>query len=593
MLKTGDFRFRLPTLIVLIALILTTQARAQQVSINATVSETNPYKGERIVLTVEISGDNFRSIELPKLPTLTGLQYMSVSPNTSQSFSIINGVTSRKYSYSYFLQTMDIGDFTISPIIVVIDGKEFSTNPVNIKVLDRNTATSREATDSMRDIFLRIEVTDRTPYVNQQIMASVVLYFKQTTEVLSYQPNPSWKAEGFWKEDLDDGRETQTESVVIDGVRYRKATLLQYALFPSKTGRLTISPYEVAFNIRVPPSGNQPFAGWGSFGSSQRTIDLSSDPITVNVRDLPIGLTGSPLGAVGQFEISRRLSKSNVLVGEAIELTTDISGVGNIALVSRPDYSFPDGFEVYEPQIQSNINRSGSRVNGNKMIKDVFIPRRPGEFTIPEMTVSWYNDRTNSWQTSRLASITIKVDRDPNAVNIASQAVVSSGQILMGFAVWTTVDSTPITVRIWFWLGLLSPIIVFGTGYTVMKYTNKMNTDQGFARLKRAASAAEKRFGAAVDSASSGDIKTGYGNIHRGLAGFIGDRLNLPPAGIADSEYYDALVNTGVDRDVSNQIHQLLHTCSTIRFAPVTDQATFEIDLKKARIFVALLRKSI
>jgi hypothetical protein len=591
--KIGDFRVTLLPFIAAFVIVLSTQGMAQQVSVNATVSETNPYKGERIVLTVEISGDNFRSIELPKLPTLSGLQYMSVSPNTSQSFSIINGVTSRKYSYSYFLQTLDIGDYTIAPIVVVIDGKEFSTNPVTIKVLDRNSAASRETTDTMRDIFLRIEVSDRNPFVNQQILANVVLYFKQATEVLSYQPNPSWKAEGFWKEDLDDGREARTESVVIDGVRYRKATLMQYALFPSKSGRLTISPYQVAFNIRIPPSANQPFAGWGGFGSSQRTVDLSSEPVTVNVRDLPSGSTGVSLGAVGQFEISRRLSKSSVLVGEAIELSTDISGVGNIALVSRPDYSFPDGFEVYEPQVQSNINRSGSRVNGNKMIKDVFIPRRAGEFIIPEITVSWYNDRTNSWQSSRLAAITINVERDPNAVNVASQASVSSGQLLTGLAMWTIADSTPITDRIWFWLGLLSPFVVFGAGFTLMKYTNKMNTDVAYARSKKAASAADKWFAAAATSASSGDIKAGYGNIHKGLAGFIGDRLNLPPAGVSDSEYFEALKKTKLGSETAKQIHQLLNTCSTIRFAPVTDQATFEADLRNARNYLSLLRKAI
>ncbi len=591
--KIGDFRLLLLPLIALFATAFSLQAVAQQVSVNAMVSESNPYKGERIVLTVEISGDNFRSIELPKLPTLSGLQYMSVSPNTSQSFSFINGVTSRKYSYSYYLQTLDIGEFTISPIIVVIDGKEFSTNPVKIKVLDRNSAASREVTDTMRDIFLRIEVSDRNPYLNQQILANVVLYFKQTTEVLSYQPNPSWKAEGFWKEDLDDGREAQTESVVIDGVRYRKATLMQYALFPSKSGRLIISPYQVAFNIRVPPSGNQPFAGWGGFGSSQRTVDLSSEPVTVNVRDLPAGSIGTPIGAVGQFEIKRRVSKSNVLVGEAIELTTDISGVGNIALVSRPDYSFPDGFEVYEPQIQSNINRSGSRVNGNKLIKDVFIPRRAGEFTLPEMTVSWYNDRTNSWQSSRLAAVTIKVERDPNAVNVASQTSVSSGQILTGLAIWTMADATPITDRVWFWLGLLSPFLVLGAGYTYMKYTNKMNTDIAFSRSRKAAAAAERWFTTAALAASEGDIKGGYGSIHKGLAGFIGDRLNLPPAGLSDGDYHTAMSTTKAGSSVANKIVELLNTCSTIRYAPVTDQATFEADLKKAREFVALLRRSI
>jgi hypothetical protein len=591
--KIGNLRLALVLFVVLVASVFASQAVAQQVSVNALVNETNPYKGERIILTVEISGDNFRSIELPKLPVLSGLQYMSVSPNTSQSFSIINGVTSRKYSYSYYLQTLDIGDFTVPPITVSIDGKEYATEPLTIKVLDRNSAASRETADAMRDIFLRIEVSDRSPYVNQQILANVVLYFKQTTEVLSYQPNPSWKAEGFWKEDLDDGQEARTESVVMDGVRYRKATLLQYALFPSKSGRLTISPYQVAFNVRVPPSASQPFAGWGGFGSSQRTIDLSSEPVTVNVRDLPSGSVGTSLGAVGQFEIRRRVSKTDVLVGEAIELVTDISGVGNIALVSRPEYNFPEGFEVYEPETQSNINRSGSRVNGNKMIKDVFIPRRAGEFTIPELTVSWYNDRTNSWQSTRLAAITLRAERDPNAVNIASQTSVSSGQILTGLASWSMVDSAPITTQLWFWMGLLSPFVLFGIGYAFTQYSNKMNTDVAFARSKRAASKAESWFAEAAASAANGDIKAGYGNIHKGLAGFIGDRLNLPQAGVSDAEYRDALAKTKLDGNIIEQISILLTTCSTIRFAPVTDQATFETDLKRAREYVSQLRKAI
>lgn len=591
--KIGKIKAYTFPIVLLLALVLHVQVVAQQVTVNATVSETNPYKGERVVLTVEVSGDNFRSIDLPKLPTLSGLQYLSVSPNTSQSFSIINGVTSRKYSYSYYLQTLDIGEFTVPPIIVVIDGKEYSTGPVNIKVLDRSSAASNETADSMRDIFLRIEVSDRTPYVNQQILANVVLYFKQTTEVLSYQPNPSWKAEGFWKEDLDDGREARTESVVIDGVRYRKATLMQYALFPSKSGRLTISPYQVAFNVRVPPSSTHPFAGWGGFGSSQRTIDLSSDAVTVNVRDLPTGANGIPLGAVGQFEISRRISKTDVLVGEAIELTTDISGVGNIALVSRPDYEFPEGFEVYDPQVTANINRSGSRVNGNKLIKDVFIPRRAGDFTIPELTVSWYNDRTSSWQSQRLPAITLTATRDPNAVNVASQTNMSSGQILTGLASWSIINTTPITQRYWFWLGLLSPIAVFGIGFTVMKYTNRMNTDVAFARSRKAAAAAETWFTASSKMASSGDIKGGYGNIHKGLAGFIGDRLNLPQAGVSDAEYYDALINAKVDTQTADQIKSLLITCSTIRFAPVTDQATFEADLKLGRELLSKLRRAI
>jgi hypothetical protein len=567
---------------------------AQDVKVTAQLSETNPFKGERVALTVEISGDGFRTIELPKLPTLTGLQYMSTSPNTSQSFSMINGVTSRKYGYTYFLQTLETGDYTIPAIKVSIDGKEYSTAPLKVKVLDRSSAASRESTEAMSDIFLRIEVSDRSPYVNQQILANVVLFFKQTTDVLSYQPNPSWKAEGFWKEDLDDGKETRTESVVIDGVRYRKATLLQYALFPSKSGRLTISPFQVTFNIRVPASGNHPFAGWGGFGSSQRSVDLSSEPVIINVRDLPAGSTGASLGAVGQFEIRRKVTKTNVFVGEAVEISTDIIGIGNIALVSRPDYAFPEGFEVYDPQVQTDINRKGNRVNGSKLIKDVVIPRRAGTFTIPEMTVSWYNDRTNSWQTTTLASVTINAEKDPNATQITNTRVTGSKEIITGLARWRPLRTQAIyDNNLWFWLGILSPGMIFGLGFAYFSYSNRMSTDIAFSRSKKASKMAAKWFAEAEKQANNGDIKAAYGSIHKAMAGYIGDRLNLATAGLSDEQYREALLANKTDELVANEIHALLTTCSTIRYAPLTDQATFEADIKRAKSLLQNVRWSI
>jgi hypothetical protein len=591
--KTGKALFAYFILVFAAIIIVQQPLYAQDVKITAQLSETNPFKGERVALTVEVSGDGFRTIELPKLPSLTGLQYMSTSPNTSQSFSMINGVTSRKYGYTYFLQTLETGDFTIPAIKVTVDGKEYSTSPIKVKVLDRSSAASRETTEAMSDIFLRIEVSDRSPFVNQQILANVVLFFKQTTDVLSYQPNPSWKAEGFWKEDLDDGKEARTESVVLDGVRYRKATLLQYALFPSKSGRLTISPFQVTFNIRVPASGNHPFAGWGGFGSSQRSVDLSSDPVVINVRDLPAGNTGASLGAVGQFEIRRTVTKANVFVGEAVEISTDISGIGNIALVSRPDYAFPEGFEVYDPQVQTDINRQGTRVNGSKLIKDVVIPRRPGSFTIPEMTVSWYNDRTNSWQSTTLAAITINAEKDPNASQVTNTSSTGSKEIITGVAKWSSIRSEHMyQSNPWFWLGLLSPFLIFGIGAIYHSYSTRMLTDLAFSRSKKAVKVASKWFSDAEKQASTGDIKAAYGSIHKAMAGYIGDRLNLPAAGLSDEQYRQALQSSKTDLATVDEIFTLLTTCSTIRYAPVTNQAIFEADLKRARTLIQNVRWS-
>lgn len=561
--------------------------------VTATVSETKPYKGERLVLTIEVSGENFKSIDLPELPALTGVQYLSTSPSTSQSFTMINGQTSRKYGYSYYLQATELGNFTIPSVTINVDGKNFRTNPIKITVIDRSSQAPKEKADAMDDLFIRLEVSNTNPLVNEQIQAKVVLYFKQNTEVLSYQPNPSWKAEGFWKEELNDGKEVVIESVVMNGVRYRKAVLMNYALFPSKPGRLVLNPFEVSCTIRVPVSANHPFAGWGSFGSTQRVLDLKSAPIVINARDLPSGAEGFSLGAVGQFSLNRTATKTRLLVGETVEVVTDVSGVGNIALINVPKYEYPEGFEIYDPQIQTSVNRNGVVVNGNKMIKDVLIARRPGTLTIPAATVSWYNNKTQGWQKVTLPELRFTVEKDPNAIASGQRLTVNSTQLITGSPKLTQSRDRLNYSSLWIWLGLMSPFMVFGLGTLFLRYIEKLDTDVYFSRAQRAYRSATKQLERAKLEAESGDIKHGYNLIHKALTGFIADRLRLPVAGLSDMEYIDALkskTNSFTDLEV---VSSLVQKCSLIAFAPVTDYSSFEKDHSVAVELLLNLKKHI
>src|SRR6056297_1387565 len=79
-------------------------SRAQSADINvvATVSQTTVYTGERISLSVEVSGD-FNNVSRPNLPEFTGFRLLSNNPSTSRSYSFVNGKTSSSYTYSYYL----------------------------------------------------------------------------------------------------------------------------------------------------------------------------------------------------------------------------------------------------------------------------------------------------------------------------------------------------------------------------------------------------------------------------------------------------------------------------------------------------------
>ena len=153
------------------------------------------------------------------------------------------------------------------------------------------------------------------------MIASIVLYFKNDVEVASYQPSAGWKAEGFWKEDLENRQQARTTSTLIGGVRYQRAVLLQTAIFPTKSGKLELSPYEVTVQVRNRNRRRDIF----SFGMGQERKELQTLPVSIDVRPLP-NVDAVYSGAVGKFQISRTINPENAFVGESIEITTTITG---------------------------------------------------------------------------------------------------------------------------------------------------------------------------------------------------------------------------------------------------------------------------
>lgn len=583
--------FYLPFLL----LVFSGLAKAQSVTVDATLSETTIYTGEQITLTVEVEGNHFKNIATPKLPDLQGLEYLSKTPSTSTNYSFINGVSSQSYSYNYYLQADKAGKYTVPPITVSVDGKEFKTEPIKVTIIDRNKAARSSKQGNLPDIFLRMLVSDSHPVLGQQIVASVVLYFKNNLQVSSYQPMPGWKADGFWKEELDENQQPRATSTIINGERYNKAVLIKYALFPSKQNELSLSPYQIQCAVSYNSGYKDPFSSFfGGFGSNQRTINLQTDPVDIHVRPLPPRPADAKyIDAVGQFNVSRKISQNTVKVGESVEVTTIIKGVGNIALISKPNFKFPDSFDSYQPQQNSSINRNGNEVTGTKTFTDVLVPRKLGKFEIPATSLAFYNNNTKKYQVDDLPAIPVTVIPNPNGGGAVAQSNAFNVSPITGLASWTEAGYRPVLALWWVWFGLLLPLIVIGVGYWQKTYKYKMLNDSRFARSRTAFDKAKSLLDQASEYARNDDMKSAYSCLHQSLSGFIGDKLNLPQAGLSDEEYIRHLTNNNVDNGAMTKVRRILSKCSTIRFAPLTSQEDFNRDARTTQEILNELRKAL
>ncbi len=587
MKKTGKLNYRLLFLSFFGFLILPYFLNAQDVYVNATLSSTKIMEGELVILEIEVNNSTTSGVNRPQIPEIEGLRFLPNRTSQSTSISYVNGNMSVTTSYGYQFIAEKTGDYKVPPIEITVSGNYYSTDAIAFKILD-NIALSPGSSDDRPDIYIKLEADNDNPVVGQQVIVSVILYFKQGIEVTSYQALPGWKAEGFWKEDLELRRQAQQSTTVINNVRYQKATLLNYAVFPTKSGILKLSPFSVSVRVRENRSFFDSSFGF-SLGGENR--ELNSAPIELNVKELPkFAEDATSIGAVGNYTLKRSISKDKALVGESIEIITELTGSGNLPLVNKPNFEIPDGLEEYSPQENTDLKRSNNIISGTKTFTDILVPRRNGHFEIPGQKVAIYNPNKNNYDYFALPALKFEAALDPNSKNLPQ---ITQNKLNItphtGLAQW---DKTEVTT-IWnskFYFALLPiPLVLLLAAFGYKRYYDKMNTDVVFSRARKALKTATETL---KEAKGADNVKEGYHFIQMAITGFISDKLNLPEAGISTRNIAQHL-DGKISKEELSQLVKLLDKCETITFAPVISQQDLDNDIFETERLITSLNKSI
>ncbi len=400
------------------------QARAQ-VAIHASVDKTIVSLNEQITLTVSVTGSG-GSIPDPQIPLLSN--FSVYSSGKGQSISIINGQMETDTEYTYVLVPRFVGKGTIPPISISYGGRKYQTRPIIIKVSKNGASANqgyprsggavsvqappgvsvqsgsgynyaRNPTPRNPDVFVKAVVDKKRVYVNEQATLSVK-FFTGVSLAGSPQYNPP-KLSGFISEDLPPQRNGQT---VVNGRTYYYSEI-KLALFPVQAGRLEIGPATVDCRIQkslaVDPFSqsflNNIFSG--QLGMTQAET-LHSEPLILTA--LPLPDKGKPAnfsGAVGSFSLSASVDRTQVNVGDAVNLTLVISGQGNLKSLDAPAIPTMPDFHVYDTVNSLKLNKQNDIVQGSKFFKTILVPRISGTLTIPKIAFSFFNLKTRSYQT--------------------------------------------------------------------------------------------------------------------------------------------------------------------------------------------------
>jgi len=582
MIKTGN---KLGILFFLfIAFLVIQPGIAQDVSIEATLTETNIFEGESVQLDISISGSTLNSLGRPEIPNVEGLRYLPNRTFSGSNYSIVNGKSSLTQTFAFQFIAQTKGSYTFPSIIISVNNKRYSTKPISFKVLDPKT-TVRGNDDQSPEIYVRLETSTKTPVIGEQVVADIILYFKSEVDVSNYNTVPGWKAEGFWKEELNNPAQARTTSVIIDGIRYKRARLLQYALFPTKGGELTLSPYNITVRIRNNRrTARDPF----NFSFGQENKELKTLPVTLNVERPPAIDNADYIGAVGDFEVKRTIKTSSGYVGESVEIVTEISGSGNVPLLNKPEYEFPESLELYNPQENTTITRDNRLIAGSKIFTDIVIARNDGVYIIPEKKIATYNPNKKDYEYTNLPQIKFEAEFDPNAAVATLEDMRLDIEPVTGLAQWKNNSSSPLTDRKVVWVMAFIPFLLFVGAFGYKNYFDKLNNDTGFARATRAK---DKAFEILEDATKTNDIKEGYHLIQKALSQFIADKLNMPIAGISAQKLIEEVEKKAMNTNVIMELKIIFDKCETIAYAPNISQEGLESDVAKSRELIKELGK--
>ena len=535
-----------------------------------------------------------------RAPEFADFDYIA-GPYTSQSSSttFVNGkrTSSFNLTYTYTLVANKEGNFTIPAATIKVDGEQYTSNGVRIKVLPADQPDTRSNTQSQNstsnpntsssasseNIFMRTLVSKTHVHEQEAIQLTYKLYFAgvDIAQLTNNTQLPEFK--GFLKQEIELG-EIQTELEHYNGRNYQTAVLYRTILFPQRSGDIVIDPAQFEALVRV-QNRAQVRSIFDDFFNSYTTVtkQLKSPGVTIHVAALPAKPTAFG-GGVGQFSLSSKISSTEIQANEAITLTLTLQGSGNMKLLKTPYVDWPEGFEVYDPKISNNFNVTTSGVSGSKTIEYLAIPRASGTYTIPPVQFAYYDTQSDTYKTLTTQEYTINITRGNNEESNATvvnnyvnkETVQQFGNDIRYIYTGELETNTPNKEIIrfgslLFWLCYIIPSLLAVLLFIIFRKQIKENSDITRVRYKKANKVAQQRLKKAATLLKENKKDAFYEEIERAAWTYLSDRLSIPTAQLNKDNIAQILASKGISNEVIDEVRRVLSTAEFARYAPISD----------------------
>ena len=416
---------RLCVTLILCFLTLVGAARAEDVSVSATLSSDTITLDDTAELQVTVQGSQKAS---PPQVQVEGLDIRYSGASTQVQMNNFNVTRSVKHAYAVLPQKL--GTFTIPAISIEVDGKKLSTAPLKLTVASASnsgggTSSNGGSTnaDQPNAKFAAAEwvLPKTTAYVGEALPAELRLYVDQRVQC-QLQQMPSFSGDGFTAQKFN---QPQQRQVTKDG-RNLVLVIFKTAITPVKAGKLTLPAAEINAVAVLPakrprmPRGmpgmddvfNDPFFG-GAFNAPQQVV-IRPDPVEMEIKPLPTAdRPRSFSGAVGQFTLETKAAPLRVRTGDPVTVTAIVTGVGSFDRMGAPLMGEGPGWRTYPPSGKFKADDEVG-ISGAKTFEAAVIAEAPNA-EMPPVEFSFFNPSTEKYETLKGDHLALIVEGAPLA----------------------------------------------------------------------------------------------------------------------------------------------------------------------------------
>ncbi len=591
-------------LVVFVGLLVGRPALAQVVDLQGSIDATEIELGDTVTYTLQASTTNGDAPENPRLVPPPGFTLVDSGVSPTHMVSIVNGHRSEKHGMTaqWQLRSDRLGTFTVGPGTIAFSGARRNGPTYRVSVVapgmgkpkprapgrdprrpfdpfsggspldpfkglfpgfdddtgtDPFTAISADpklALDRPRaeHAFLHATVDRTRAVVGEQVTLTVYLY----EDLHARQARPAdvheSTAADFVKRSLlqDETRAVLVGNAIVGGKPWSVKLVRKNALFPLKTGRLTIGPMSLTLaGIR------------GGLRESETLFVDVADPPVVNRP------AGYQIGDTGDFSLSATTTPHEIDQHGAVGVTVELRGSGNMpATLPVPEIA---GVEWLEPQTRDSLGPvTNDKFGGTRTFTYVVRIHREGSVDLGEIRLPYFDPQARRYGIARTSLGIVQVAKAAGrdaGVDVAEPLFPNLPQAraaLEGKHVESFLTERPVFWGALFGLPFASVAVIGFAGLARRARERRANAAPSPERI------AKDRRAEAEAALKGEDAKAALAAVARALEAGVLAGTGVNVRGTSSDGAVAELGDAGVSTDTARAVTKILAECEDARFSP-------------------------